>query len=217
MGKLLQETNGVVFSTVSAIAEYCEVSDRAVRKLVADHKDTFLNISTEISEGISSSDLNVPELEFVTSDSGKNINWDKTKLYAPHIEFLLMLMKNSDIVTEHKKDIIVELFTLRVKSVIDTYEKKELQHQNNLLLLEKENKLLTERLSVKPKLECTNTNLNSRKARHEELMELVEKGCLDHEVKISTKYIYDVTEYGKSLGFYKLNGIIMFSGEEDGK
>jgi predicted transcriptional regulator len=91
------------------------------------------------------------------------------------------------------------------RDIVDyAFDKLKEEHDEKVTLLET-------KLSVKPKIECTNTNLNSRTARHEELMRLVEEDCLTHEKKVITKHIYEVTEKGKKLGFYKQNNIIMFN------
>ena len=72
--------------------------------------------------------------------------------------------------------------------------------------------LLKDELTKRPvTVKLTNTNTASRKARHEELMDWVEKGWLEHTVKTIKKHSYEITEEGLDVGLTKdFNGKIYF-------
>jgi len=82
------------------------------------------------------------------------------------------------------------------------------------------NKLETERLEaiqelkvqheieLKENVRYTNSNPYSRIERHEELMELVEKGVLKHWIVKKPIHKYELTQYGEHLGYQMKNGVV---------
>jgi len=152
MDILVKEENGLIYSTIDLIATHCEVKEDSVRRLVIDHKDEFINLSDELKEkfeeafGTVSPNLKIPEFKLETSASGKNISWKRTKFYQPHIEYLLTLMENTKVVSKHKRELIIELFVLRAKTLIQEYQNRVLQKERDMLLLEKENKKLEKKV-----------------------------------------------------------------------
>jgi hypothetical protein len=134
------ENNGVVYTTVTDIAEYCEVDEKSTQKLILNNIDLFTNMASNIESKLKidlKSNLKVPKLKLAKSRNNKQVDWSKTKLYVPHIELLLMLMRNTDIVKEHKANLITELFVMRVELM-----QMKLEEQNRLI--EAEQKLITE-------------------------------------------------------------------------
>jgi len=151
MDILVKEENGLIYSTVDLIAKHCEVNTKSTQELIVKNIDMFKKLSDGIkkdilSMSVSNGDLKIPELKLVMSKTGKTIDWKNTKLYQPHIEALLMLMKNTKIVTQHKFDLIRELFVLRAKTLMQEYQNRMLQKERDMLLLEKENKKLEKKV-----------------------------------------------------------------------
>jgi hypothetical protein len=96
------DNNGAAYAVVKDIAEYCEVDVKATRQLVLNHIDEFNDVTNKlqnkiggISNGASKDSFKVPELKLIKKrgTSRDEVDWSKTKLYQPHIELLLMMMK----------------------------------------------------------------------------------------------------------------------------
>ena len=128
------DDNGMPYSVVDDIAKYCEVKNETVRRLILSHMDDFIGVTLKIKESLRS-DLKseVPNFGLETSKSGASIDWDSTRLYQPHVELLLMFMKNTKVVSDHKVDLIADFFVTKVELAM-----AQIENHNLLLSVEKE-------------------------------------------------------------------------------
>jgi hypothetical protein len=148
------DNNGLAFATAEDIANYCEVNTRSVTNTIRDNVELFNQTSENIESKISlrmseamqlKQGLIIPRLKLEKSSSGTNIDWSKTKLYQPHVELLLMLMKNTKVVKQHKADLIAEFFITKFELFKERLKNQQLEldkANQALLLLEKKNKKL---------------------------------------------------------------------------
>jgi len=133
MSKIIkQDTDGNAFAVVTDIAKYCEVAEKSVKNLIRDNINDFIKCSEilekeiftilrknkgkEISKGntLNETEISVPKLELATYDDGSDIiDWSNVRLYQPHIELLLMLMRNTKQVKEHKINLIADFFATK--------------------------------------------------------------------------------------------------------
>jgi hypothetical protein len=120
MSKIIkQDTDGNAFAVVTDIAKYCEVSLDAVQKLITRNVELFDELPNRIIKNIKnrtdfkSDQIKIPRLELVEKENRNEIDWNKVKLYQPHVELLLALMKNTKQVKEHKANLIADFFATK--------------------------------------------------------------------------------------------------------
>ncbi len=152
-----QDVDKNAFAVVTDIAKYCGVETKSVQNLIRNNIDDFIkctkilenkiltalrkNKGEAISKGktLNETEINIPTLELVTYDDGSDIiDWASVRLYQPHVELLLMLMKNTQQVKEHKINLIADFFATKFELAI----MKQREQERLLKLLEKENKKL---------------------------------------------------------------------------
>jgi len=99
--------------------------------------------------------------------------------------------------------------SLRVNVVNYAFTKIE----DNYKIQQNKVKELETKLKDRPKVVAVNTSNVNRKLRHKELMELVEKGYLEHTTRKVVKHNYEVTELGNEIGYFKEDSVIKYKGE----
>jgi len=191
MSKIIkQDTNGDSYAVVTDIAEYCEVSLDAVQKLITRNVKLFDELPDRIIENIKnrvdlkSDQIQIPKLELVEKENRNEINWNRVRLYQPHVELLLALMRNTKQVKEHKANLIADFFATKFELALMKHKEqqrliKKLEKKVNKLELDKFNdwdeEFITASRYVKehPELNITATEL---------LDMMSDKGLIDTKV-----------------------------------
>jgi hypothetical protein len=153
-------------------------------------------------------------LKLEKSAKGTNIDWSKTRLYQPHVELLLMLMKNTKVVKQHKVDLIADFFVTKFELLEAKLKNQQLELETAnqaLLLLEEKNRKLeadkfvdweNEYSSVSRFIKENNLDMTST-----ELLDLLEK-AKQVETKTITRQVRLLTE--ESDGKVSKKGTLLF-------
>jgi len=201
------DNQGSAFAVIKDIAEYCEVNENSVRKLVQDNIESFNQVTQRIEDGLRcdlKSHLKVA-LKLETSATGKSIDWSKTKLYQPHIELLLMFMKNTKSVKLHKVNLIADFFLTK-------FELMESRLQNQQLLIDKSNQALIIAEAKLDKIELDKFN------DWDEEYSSASRYIKDNKISLTSSELLDMLENAKQIETKQITKQVrMLSEESDGR
>ncbi len=144
------DDNKMGYALINDISKFCGVEAKSTQELIKNNISLFEELSKTIEDNVNSSlktnlnqkrlqtafGLSIPEFKLVKGN--KNIIWEDVKLYSPHIELLLMLMKNSGKVKEYKMRLVANLFSTHIELQMSKLENATLQQSLKLELQNKE-------------------------------------------------------------------------------
>ena len=212
--KVDNETNEA-YAVVTDIAEYCEVETKSVQRLILKNIELFEEASCKLADRIREiSNRSVPiKFELIKSGKGNEVDWSSTKMYQPHIELLLMLMKNTESVKQHKMELVVEFFANKVEllhlkaeqqqRLIEAEKEKVEQLEDKVHTLEvnkykkwKEGYESVSRFLKKNNIKMTPKELNDRLVSAGELIDVTRPVAIR---ELSNESIGEITDKGSLI------------------